>query len=80
MKKILFIALIGLITACEDKLEIVNPNQPTIEVFWKTQEDAIAGVNAVYSTLHRGAISRWMPFYYTSAPMKVRVPARDGYR
>jgi hypothetical protein len=79
MKKILLIAIMGLITACEDKLDIINPNQPTIEVFWKTQEDAIAGVNAVYSTLHRGAISRWMPFYYIirSDEGKSTSPATD---
>ncbi|PSR55378.1 RagB/SusD family nutrient uptake outer membrane protein [Adhaeribacter arboris] len=67
MKKIfivsLFIACLGL-GSCEKELDIVNPNQPTVEVFWKTADDAQQGVNAVYSTLHRGAISRWLPFYY----------------
>ncbi len=54
---------IGL-TGCNRSLDIVNPNQVTSESFWKTSDEALAGVNSVYSTLHRGGISRWMPFYY----------------
>ena len=68
MKKIFLIAgffTAGIIfTGCKKKLEIPNPNQATVQVFWNNANDAIAGVNAVYSTLHRGAISRWMLFYY----------------
>ena len=52
------------LTGCDRNLTIVNPNQVTTESFWKTDADALAGVNAVYSTTHRGGISRWMPFYY----------------
>ncbi|RYC71755.1 MULTISPECIES: RagB/SusD family nutrient uptake outer membrane protein [Spirosoma] len=52
------------LTACDRSLDIVNPNQVTTESFWKTSDDALAGVNAVYSTTHRGGISRWLPFYY----------------
>jgi hypothetical protein len=66
MKKILalFVVLLTLSTSCDDNLDIVNPNQPTVEVFWQTADHAVQGVNSVYSTLHRGGISRWMPFYY----------------
>jgi starch-binding outer membrane protein, SusD/RagB family len=66
MKKfILTILAISFIAiSCEDDLDIGNPNQLTTESFWKTSTDAVEGVNAVYSTLHRGGISRWMPFYY----------------
>ena len=67
MKKVfifsLFIVGLGL-ASCEEELDITNPNEPTVEVFWKTADDAQKGVNAIYSTLHRGAISRWLPFYY----------------
>ncbi|WP_080238493.1 RagB/SusD family nutrient uptake outer membrane protein [Spirosoma rigui] len=52
------------LTGCDRNLTIVNPNQVTTESFWKTDADALVGVNAVYSTTHRGGISRWMPFYY----------------
>lgn len=68
MKKIIiFSALAAGLTlgSCEKELDIDNPNQATVEVFWQNADDAVKGVNAVYSTLHRGAISRWMPFYYT---------------
>ena len=64
--KLLYLGLvaISLLTACDRKLDIVNPNQLTAQSFWKTDADALAGVNAVYSTMHRGGISRWMLFYY----------------
>ncbi|WP_461108452.1 RagB/SusD family nutrient uptake outer membrane protein [Spirosoma koreense] len=52
------------LAGCDRRLDIVNPNQVTTESFWKTADDALAGVNAVYSTTHRGSISRWMLFYY----------------
>ncbi len=65
MKKILLcLAATALLTACDRNLDIVNPNQLTAQSYWKTEADALAGVNAVYSTLHRGGISRWLPFYY----------------
>lgn len=66
MKKIFFLSILAsfVITGCERDLDIANPNEATVEAFWKNGDDAVAGVNAVYSTLHRGAISRWMPFYY----------------
>ena len=64
--KLIYLGLIALslLTACDRKLDIVNPNQLTAQSFWKTDADALAGVNAVYSTMHRGGISRWMLFYY----------------
>lgn len=66
MKRILivtiFLSLLNI--SCEDQLNITNPNEPTVDVYWQNADHAIAGVNAVYSTLHRGAISRWLPFYY----------------
>jgi starch-binding outer membrane protein, SusD/RagB family len=65
MKKIIIVSVcLILLIACDQEMEIANPNAATVENFWRTENDAVAGVNAVYSTLHRGAISRWMPFYY----------------
>jgi starch-binding outer membrane protein, SusD/RagB family len=66
MKKIFAVLSLLLVvsTSCDDDLDIVNPNQATVEVYWQTADHAVQGVNAVYSTLHRGGISRWMPFYY----------------
>lgn len=48
--------------SCKKDLEVTNPNTATVNVFWKTANDAKLGVNAIYSTLHRGAISRWQVF------------------
>jgi starch-binding outer membrane protein, SusD/RagB family len=81
MKKILsiFTGLL-LFAACTDINEdINNPNQPLVTVYWTTPDDAVRGVNAVYSTLHRGGISRWMPFYYIirSDEGKSTSPATD---
>lgn len=66
MKRIILLSIIFCFAAvaCEDDLDISNPNQATVEDFWQTQSDAVAGVNAIYSTLHRGGISRWMLFYH----------------
>lgn len=61
---LLTVATAMALAGCERNLDIVNPNQVTTQSFWITAEDALAGVNAVYSTTHRGGISRWMPFYY----------------
>lgn len=81
MKKIIILSILAcfVITSCDQELDIANPNEATVEAFWKNQADAVAGVNAVYSTLHRGAISRWMPFYYIirSDEGKSTSPATD---
>ena len=66
MKKLIFCLVIieGLgFSGCQKKLDIPNPNAPTIENFWQNSNDAVLGVNAVYSVLHRGAISRYMPMF-----------------
>lgn len=80
MKKILLIILaIQFIVGCDTDLDIENPNAITSDSFWNNEEDAVEGVNAIYSTLHRGAISRWMLFYYIirSDEGKSTSPATD---
>lgn len=66
MKKIILylILVVTLITGCDNELDITNPNQAAVDAYWTTSNEALRGVNAVYSTLHRGGISRWLPFYY----------------
>lgn len=61
------VALFGalaLSTSCQkDLLDKVNPNQPTVENFWKTATDAQAGVTAAYSALQfPGTYARWIHF------------------
>lgn len=65
-KQIICLAVLaGLIfSGCEKKLDIPNPNAATIENFWLNSNDAVLGVNAVYSVLHRGAITRYMPMFF----------------
>ncbi|MDU0370307.1 RagB/SusD family nutrient uptake outer membrane protein [Hymenobacter endophyticus] len=55
-----------LTTACDkDFLDQVNPNQPTTESFWKTESDAVKGINACYSGLQQlGTYRRWLHFAY----------------
>lgn len=56
---------VGLVMmSCKKELDIPNPNEASVEVYWTNADEAVKGVHAIYSTLHRGAISRWMPFYY----------------
>lgn len=67
MKKSLIIIFfaVALLTSCKKNFDEPNPNQPTIASFWKTSEDAIKGINAVYSIFHRGyaGYSRAMFFH-----------------
>jgi starch-binding outer membrane protein, SusD/RagB family len=55
MKKIMYVfAACCLITicGCDKKIDLANPNQPTIEAdFWKTREHAYAGSTAMYNPL-----------------------------
>src|SRR5215213_6225116 len=67
MKKvsiIIFIALTGF-SSCKKNFDESNPNQLTAANFWKSEADAVRGINAVYSTFHRGAAgySRWLYFH-----------------
>lgn len=43
-------ALLGS-SACQDKLEQVNPNQQTTSTFWQSQDDALKGITAAYLSL-----------------------------
>lgn len=66
MKKIIIIlGVMALVTSCDMNFDEPNPNAPTIESFWKTSDDAVKGVNAVYSIFHRGyaGYSRAMYFH-----------------
>lgn len=62
-KYILMASVVGVLS-CDPNLDIINPNQPTVEVFWQNATDAEQGVNAIYSTFARGGFSRWMPMLY----------------
>lgn len=48
---VLFAAASLAFSACEKKLDLVNPNAPTSASFWKTPDDALKGVNAAYASL-----------------------------
>ncbi|MDB4885176.1 MAG: RagB/SusD protein [Gemmatimonadetes bacterium] len=52
-------------TGCRNDLDLTNPNQPNTSSFWKSQADALAGVNATYRALEEnGAYGRWQAFAY----------------
>ncbi|MCF8227267.1 MAG: RagB/SusD family nutrient uptake outer membrane protein [Bacteroidales bacterium] len=62
----LFAILVMLVSACNDDILFQdNPNQETADQFWKTQDDAIMGINAVYSALQDvGTFGRWHTYVY----------------
>lgn len=63
MKKILFfIFSISLFfTACE--VDVTNPNDLEVRVFWKSEADAQSGVNAIYNMFYKpGTYTRWIWF------------------
>ena len=53
MKKILLsITALGLMTlGCDKKLDRIDPNNLTTEAYWKTKDQAYAGVTAIYNAL-----------------------------
>src|ERR1044071_8905450 len=56
------VILAGLV-ACQQDLNITNPNAPDTANFWRTEADAISGINATYSGLEqRGTYQRWLAF------------------
>jgi len=67
MKKLIIIkiVLLGLFftTSCDNELIQSNPNALTTEQYWKTENDAQAGVNAIYAMSYKdGLWARWMYF------------------
>jgi len=67
MKRYIIILIVSIIgySGCKRDFDAINPNSPTITTFWKTSEDAVKGVNAIYSTFYRtpGLYSRWIYYH-----------------
>lgn len=51
--KYIFLAIItaGIISACDDKLDVTNPNAQDSSTYWNTQDDIAEGVIACYTKL-----------------------------
>ena len=64
-RRILPTLLFGaLLAGCND-LDLTNPNQPSTETFWQTDDDALAGINATYNGLmQNGVYGRWQSFAF----------------
>lgn len=62
MKKLIYILFtVFLFSACD--VDVDNPNTITTATFWKTEKDALYGVNSVYNMFYKpGTYSRWMWF------------------
>ncbi|GAB3425790.1 RagB/SusD family nutrient uptake outer membrane protein [Niabella aquatica] len=59
--------IVGLLTfSCQRNFDEPNPDMLTNGSFWKTESDAIKGINAVYSAFNRSSnyYNRWMHFLY----------------
>jgi hypothetical protein len=62
MKKFIYILLAALIVSSCD-VSVENPNTNTVPTFWKSETDALYGVNAVYNMFYKpGTYSRWLWF------------------
>lgn len=68
MKRFIYCFLVlFIISACDDKLDLKNPNFPTTTTYWETEAQAIAGVTAVYNALVTdGAYQRTFPSFSDS--------------
>jgi hypothetical protein len=71
MKKYIYIlsAILIVFGSCKRDFDEVNPNALTIASFWKTGDDAVKGINAVYSTFYRTA-SLYSRFLYYHGTLK----------
>lgn len=50
MKKLtLLVITLFMLVGCSDELNLTNPNEPTTDTFWQTEDDAMKGVTAVYA-------------------------------
>lgn len=64
IKKITILGFIGLLfSGCTgDWLSLSNPNQQTTATFWKTEDQAVSGVNGIYQALlYDGTFLRFAP-------------------
>lgn len=63
MKKIIYCIVLSIsLSACKKELDLQNPNAKTIDLYWKTEADAIAGTNAIYNSLIQdGTYMRMFP-------------------
>ena len=65
MKKLAIYILLAVgftvgLTSCQKTLDIPNPNGPDETNFWKSAQDALSGVNAIYANNFRNGIyARW---------------------
>src|SRR3954462_9635720 len=59
------VVIAAAVIGCTQDLNLTNPNAPDTSNFWKTQADALAGINATYNGLQqRGTYARWLGFAY----------------
>ena len=57
--------IIGLVSCNENLLDLKNPNTLDTGNFWKTEEDAELGVNAVYNMFYKqGGFTRWLDYSF----------------
>jgi hypothetical protein len=71
-KILIILGLMVLGTACtEDFVELTNPNDPSTGSFWKTGDDALRGINSVYTALYYDG------FYMRLYPWVMDVRADD---
>ena len=66
------ICIVLALAACKKDLTVGDPNNVTVQSFWKTAADAQQGVAAIYSTYHRTGLCRWLYFM-------TMVRADEGY-
>jgi hypothetical protein len=60
----MFMLAVGLLGACDDKLDIDNPNRVSDQGYYATQNEAIAAVTAIYNPLMiDGFFQRIVPIY-----------------
>src|SRR5690606_41691884 len=72
---IILAAIVFLTVSCKRNFDEPNPDMMTSASYWQSEEDAIKGINAVYSGLNRSDnyYNRWMHFEIGRASCRERV-------
>ena len=64
-KFILLTICLAALFACENMLDLKNPNQPDSTNFWQTEKDLTEGLNAAYRAMRfNGEYRRWLHILY----------------
>lgn len=68
----ILLAVLAILSSCEGKLDLTNPNQLTSATFWRTESDFSKAITACYTPL-----KNWNGGYYGTRGLMTRISRAD---